>query len=87
MEQFSREFLKRREGKQLVDMHVWKALSCDEQEGTREDFEIPSSKIKGAEQVKKEASKDGSGAWKIVSDRRVNNVLRLVLIRPPYSKN
>ena len=62
IEQFSREFLERREGKQLVDMHIWKSLSCDEQEGTTEDFKIPSSKIKGAEQVEKEASEDGSGA-------------------------
>ena len=57
-------------------------MSCDEQEDTREDVNFPSSKE--LSKWRKEASEDGSGAWTIVSGRRVNNVLHLVLIGPPY---
>ena len=57
-------------------------MSCDEQESTREDVKFPSSKE--LSKWRKEASEDGSGAWTIVSGRRVNNVLHLILIGPPY---
>lgn len=55
-------------------------MSCDEQEDSTEDIRFM---VKGAEQVKKEANKDGAGACKIVSVR-LSTVLRLVLIGPPY---